>query len=168
MIWLNCLSNQQSFCFLLPFVNIAFCFQKMSDKKSEELGKRRRGPPPRPFSAWQPGDAAMQGQRKKKQREKEERKKEASRVEKYRDTKKKTAPPNDKSLPEEYPKKWVSFVPAKCHITLLTLPPVAKEIVSKFIVPTKHSTNIYIIKKYNINILLYWIYCVTSSLLFWF
>ena len=81
----------------------------MSDKKSEELGKRRRGPPPRPFSAWQPGDAAMQGQRKKKQREKEERKKEASRVEKYRDTKKKTAPPNDNSLPEEYPKKLSLF-----------------------------------------------------------
>ena len=104
MICLNCLSNQQSFCFLLPSLKIAFCFQIMSDKKSEELGKRQRGPPPPPFSAWQPGDAAMQGQRKKKQREKEERKKESSRVAKFRETKKEFAPTNDESLQEEYHK----------------------------------------------------------------
>ena len=35
------------------------------DTTSAELGKRKRAPPPSPFSAWKPGDAAMQSQRKK-------------------------------------------------------------------------------------------------------
>ena len=50
------------------------------DTTSAELGKRKRAPPPSPFSAWKPGDAAMQSQRKKKQRDKEEKKKEAARI----------------------------------------------------------------------------------------
>ena len=61
-----------------------------TDVGSAELGKRRRRPPPTPFSAWQPGDAAMQGQRKKKQREKEERVKEKERVAAFRQSKKET------------------------------------------------------------------------------
>ena len=72
-----------------------------ADDRSAELGKRRRGPPPTPFSAWQPGDAAMQGQRKKKQRDKEERMKETSRVVKYRETKKETDEAKGKNLTEE-------------------------------------------------------------------
>ena len=71
-----------------------------SDDRSAELGKRRRGPPPTPFLAWQPGDAAMQGQRKKKQRDKEERMKETSRVAKYRETKKETDEAKGKNLTE--------------------------------------------------------------------
>ena len=71
-----------------------------SDKGSAELGKRQRGPPPPQFSAWQPGDAAMQGQRKKKQRDKEERSKESSRVAKFRETKKKTDGATDNNLTE--------------------------------------------------------------------
>ena len=59
-----------------------------SDNGSAEMGKRKRGPPPKLFSAWQPGDAAMQSQRKRKQRSKEERAKEAARVAKYREAKK--------------------------------------------------------------------------------
>lgn len=72
-----------------------------SDNGSAELGKRRRGPPPTQFSAWQPGDAAMQGQRKKKQRDKEERKKESSRVAKFRETKKEIDGETDNNLTEE-------------------------------------------------------------------
>ena len=72
-----------------------------SDNGSAELGKRRRGPPPTQFSAWQPGDAAMQGQGKKKQRDKEERKKESSRVAKFRETKKETDGATDNNLTEE-------------------------------------------------------------------
>ena len=53
------------------------------------------------FSAWQPGDAAMQGQRKKKQRDKEERKKESSRVAKFRETKKEIDGETDNNLTEE-------------------------------------------------------------------
>ena len=58
------------------------------DTSSAELGKRKRAPPPSPFSAWKPGDAAMQSQRKKKQRDNEEKKKESSRVAKFREDKK--------------------------------------------------------------------------------
>ena len=58
------------------------------DNSSAELGKRKRAPPPSPFSAWKPGDAAMQSQRKKKQRDNEEKKKESSRVAKFREEKK--------------------------------------------------------------------------------
>lgn len=67
-------------------------FRNMSDPdvRTAELGKRKRGPPPKPFSAWQPGDASMQGQRKKKQRENEERIKERERVAKFRQLKKET------------------------------------------------------------------------------
>ena len=53
------------------------------DNSSAELGKRKRAPPPSPFSAWKPGDAAMQSQRKKKQRDNEEKKKESSRIAKF-------------------------------------------------------------------------------------
>ena len=64
------------------------CRMSKSDNGSAEMGKRKRGPPPKLFSAWQPGDVAMQSQRKRKQRSKEERAKEASRVAKYREAKK--------------------------------------------------------------------------------
>ena len=67
-----------------------------SDNGSAELGKR-----PPPFSAWQPGDAAMLGQRKKKQRDNKERLKESSRVAKYRESKKEIDKAKEKKSTKE-------------------------------------------------------------------
>ena len=71
------------------------------DTTSAELGKRKRAPPPSPFSAWKPGDAAMQSQRKKLQRDKEEKKKEAARIAKLREAKK----DNDEQVTKNRPQK---------------------------------------------------------------
>ena len=64
-------------------MHLVFRIMSQSDTGSAELGKRRP-----PFSAWQPRDEVMWGQRKKKQRDNKERLKESSRVAKYRESKK--------------------------------------------------------------------------------
>ena len=73
----------------------------MSQSDNGSAEQEAKGAPPTQFSAWQPGDAAMQGQRKKKQRDKEERKKESSRVAKFRETKKEIDGETDNNLTEE-------------------------------------------------------------------
>ena len=53
-----------------------------------QLGQKKRALPSSPFSAWKPGNAAIQSQRKKKQRDMDEKKKEFSKIAKLREAKK--------------------------------------------------------------------------------
>ena len=82
-------------------MHLVFRIMSQSDKGSAELGKKRRGPQPPPFSAWQPGDAAMLGQHKKKKRDNEERLIESSRVAKYRESKKESDKAKEKKSTKE-------------------------------------------------------------------
>ena len=77
-------------------LHLVFIIMSQSDNGSAELGKR-----PPPFSAWQPGGAAMLGQHKKKKRDNEERLKESSRVAKYRESKKESDKAKEKMSTKE-------------------------------------------------------------------
>jgi hypothetical protein len=85
----------------LFFSELHFRIMSQPDTTAPEIGKRKRAPPPSPFSAWKPGDAAMQSQRKKKQRDKEEKKKEAARIAKFREAKKDNGEQVTKKRPKE-------------------------------------------------------------------